>query len=125
LHRRPRLAPPRQDRARPQEPALPEDGPGGGLRARARMTHLKPRARRLYTRIYLHFPAMLLVVGLVTGAVFAGGWRAAFHRHFGERIARTVAHLLAERMDDPFARDSMVKKLAADLDVDLTLRDEK
>ena len=40
---------------------------------------------RLYSRIYLHFLGVLLVVGLAASVVFAIGQRGAFQRQVGER----------------------------------------
>jgi signal transduction histidine kinase len=78
---------------------------------------------RLYSRIYLHFLGVLLVVGLAASLVFAFGQRGAFQRHVGERLARHVGSLVAERVDDGAALGRRLAQLHADLDVDVTVRD--
>lgn len=80
--------------------------------------------RRLYTRIYLHLLGMLAIVAAVTGGIFAQGFRTAYFRNFTERLVRHGANLVGERWRDPPARDAMVRRLAAELDVEITIRDE-
>jgi two-component system OmpR family sensor kinase len=79
--------------------------------------------RRLYSRIYVHFLAVLLVVGLATSLVFALGARGVPLQEVAERLARHVASLVAERLDDPDALAARVQQLHADLEIDLTVRD--
>jgi signal transduction histidine kinase len=79
--------------------------------------------RRLYTRIYLHFVGVLLVVGLATGAVFATGFRTTFIRGTAERMARHAAAMVAARFDDPEATRELVEHFSTELDVDVTVRD--
>jgi hypothetical protein len=79
--------------------------------------------RRLYSRIYLHFLGVLLVVGLATGLVFALGARGAALQDVAERVARHVASLVAERLADPAALAARVRQLHADLEIDVTVRD--
>jgi signal transduction histidine kinase len=78
---------------------------------------------RLYSRIYLHFLGVLLVVGLAASLVFAFGQRGAFQRHVGERLARHVGSLVGEHVDDRAALGRRLAQLHADLDVDVTVRD--
>lgn len=56
--------------------------------------------KRLYTRIYMHFLLLLLVVGLATSAVFSFGQRGAFWREVVERMSRHLSAALAERFSD-------------------------
>ncbi len=79
--------------------------------------------RRLYTRIYVHFLAVLLVVGVAVSAVFAFGARGAFVRELAERLTRHVAGLAGERADDPAALAAFLARVERDLDVDVTVRD--
>jgi two-component system OmpR family sensor kinase len=78
---------------------------------------------RLYSRIYLHFLGVLLVVGLAASVVFAFGQRGAFQRHVGERLARHVGSLVVEHLHDGAALGRRLGQLHADLDVDVTVRD--
>ena len=66
---------------------------------------------------------MVLVVGIVTSAVFVIGARGAFQREVAERMARHVASLVAERFGDPPALAQRLAQLRADLAVDITVRD--
>jgi signal transduction histidine kinase len=79
--------------------------------------------RRLYTRIYVHFVGVLIVVALVSSAIFAVGWRGAFARNFTERLARLGSSLVAREAGDPKRRDRMIRHLADELDLDVTYRD--
>ena len=78
---------------------------------------------RLYSRIYLHFLGVLLVVGLAASVVFAIGQRGAFQRQVGERLARHVGSLVAEDLHDGAALGRRLGQLHADLEVDVTVRD--
>ena len=78
---------------------------------------------RLYSRIYLHFLGVLLVVGLAASVVFAIGQRGAFQRQVGERLARHVGSLVAEDLHDGAALERRLGQLHADLEVDVTVRD--
>ena len=78
---------------------------------------------RLYSRIYLHFLGVLLVVGLAASVVFAVGQRGAFQRQVVERLARHVGSLVAEHQDDGAALTRRLGQLHADLEVDVTVRD--
>jgi signal transduction histidine kinase len=78
---------------------------------------------RLYSRIYLHFLGVLLVVGLGASLVFAIGQRGAFQRQMVERIVRHVGSLVAEHRDDATALARRLEQLHADLEVDVTVRD--
>jgi signal transduction histidine kinase len=77
--------------------------------------------RRLYTRIYLHFLGVLLVVGFALSLVFATGWRTAFIRPFTLRLVNHLAMTLSQ-LPDVAARRRLVQRLSSDLDLDLTLR---
>jgi signal transduction histidine kinase len=77
---------------------------------------------RLHSRIYLHFLAVLVVVGLATSLVFALGTRGAFQRDVVERMVRHVASLAAERFDDRAALGERLRQIRADLAVDVTVR---
>ena len=78
--------------------------------------------RRLYTRIYLHFVGVLLIVGLASSLIFAHGWRGNFLRAWGLRIARhSVALISTERT--PEKREAAARRLAEDLELDVTIRD--
>jgi signal transduction histidine kinase len=78
---------------------------------------------RLYSRIYLHFLGVLLVVGLAASVVFAIGQRGAFQRQVVERLARHVGSLVAEHQGDAAALTRRLSQLHADLEVDVTVRD--
>jgi len=79
--------------------------------------------RRLYTRIYVHFVGVLIVVALVSSAIFGLGWRGAFARSFTERLARLGSSLVAREAGDVKRRDRMIRHLADELDLDVTYRD--
>ena len=79
--------------------------------------------KRLYTRIYMHFLMLLLVVGLSTSAVFSLGQRGAFWREFSERMSRHLSAALAERFNDEEARRAAVTRLHEDFEIELTVRD--
>ena len=89
------------------------------------------RPRRLYTRLYLHFVGMLMVVALlgVFGLMaewhgeWEGKWRSNPVHELAERFAGREAAALSRDMADPTARQAVVLRLAADLDIDVTLRD--
>ena len=77
--------------------------------------------RRLYTRIYLHFLVVLVVVGVATGTVLATGWRGAFFKLWAERLATHSAELIAEQPTNA-ARQRLVAHLANSFGVDITVR---
>jgi signal transduction histidine kinase len=78
---------------------------------------------RLYTRIYLHSLAVLLVVGLAVSLVFALGAGRGFWREAAERGARHVASLLGEVWQDQDALARRLQQLHGDLDIDIALRE--
>ena len=78
---------------------------------------------RLHTRIYLHFVAVLLVVGVVAAAVFAFHTRDIVRRMMAERITRHVAALVAERVDDRAALVARLNEIHDDLGMDVAVRD--
>ena len=79
--------------------------------------------KRLYTRIYMHFLLLLLVVGLSTSAVFSFGQHGAFWREVTARMSRHLSSALAERFADAQARREAVVRLHEDFDIELTVRD--
>jgi signal transduction histidine kinase len=78
--------------------------------------------RRLYSRIYLHFVGVLLVVGLGSSLVFATGWRAAFIRPWTQRLTGHIAAQISGQPDREH-RVQLVRHFSDELDLDLTLRD--
>lgn len=78
--------------------------------------------RRLHTRIYLHFLAVLLVVGLAAAFVLGFGARGAFLRDTSARVATHVAALAGESLGDPPALARRLEQVRADLDVDAAVR---
>ncbi|HEU4368972.1 MAG TPA: ATP-binding protein [Methylomirabilota bacterium] len=78
---------------------------------------------RLHSRVYLASLAVLLVVGAATSLVFALVNRGGAFREVGERMARHVAALAAERLDDPAGLAARLERLHADLDLDVAVRD--
>jgi two-component system, OmpR family, sensor kinase len=78
---------------------------------------------RLRSRVYLHSLVVLLVVGAATSLVFALVGRGATFRQIGERMAKHVAALASERIDDPGRLAGLVERLHSDLDLDVSVRD--
>jgi signal transduction histidine kinase len=78
---------------------------------------------RLHSRVYLHSLLVLLVVGAATSLVFALVNRGGGFRELGERMARHTASLAAERLADPAALDERLRRLHADFDVAVAVRD--
>jgi len=81
-------------------------------------------ARRLYTRIYVHFVGVLLVVAIATGVVLHAGERTAFLRHTAERMAHQAAWLLRDKCDgsDALACARATSQLSDELGEDITVR---
>ena len=79
--------------------------------------------RRLYTRIYVHFLGVLLVVAIATLVTIALGWRREMAHGMADRFSRHASFLLATTLDDAEERRRVVEHLAELLDADLTLRD--
>jgi len=77
---------------------------------------------RLYSRIYLHFLGVLLVVGLAASLVFAIGGRGLLQRQLTERVVRHVGSLVAETAGDRAALERRLRQLHADLEIDVTIR---
>lgn len=73
---------------------------------------------RLHSRIYLHFVGVLIVVGLATAVLLAMGWRQGPRREVAERVARHVATLAGEELDDARALAARLARLHADLELD-------
>lgn len=85
------------------------------------MRHDQGRGR-LFTRIYVHFLGVLLVVSIATLLIFALGFRGEFMRGMADRYSRHASFLLGGVMDDPVEREEMAKHLADIVDADLTVR---
>jgi signal transduction histidine kinase len=79
---------------------------------------------RLHSRIYLHSLAVVLVVGLATSLVFVFGAGRAFFHDMNERVARHLASLVAEHMDDRRQLGRRVVELRDELGVGLIVRDQ-
>lgn len=79
--------------------------------------------KRLYTRIYFHFVGVLVVVGLLTSAVFSLGQRGAFWREVTQRMSRHLSSVLGEGFADPALQRSMVQHMHEDFELDLTVHD--
>ncbi len=77
---------------------------------------------RLHTRIYLHFLALLIVVGLVASAIALTGARGAYMRDLVGRIAKHSSTLMGEHLGTTPALQQRMQQLARDFDVDVTLR---
>ena len=79
--------------------------------------------KRLYTRIYFHFVGVLVVVGLLTSAVFSLGQRGAFWREVTQRMSRHLSSVLGEGFADPALQRSMVQHMHEDFELDLTVHE--
>lgn len=84
--------------------------------------HHRRVARRLRKRIWAHLLLVLIVGIFASGLVFTTGWRSAFIRSTGGRLARHVAAEVARHYDDAPARARAVKRIADELDLDITVR---
>jgi signal transduction histidine kinase len=78
---------------------------------------------RLYSRIYFHLLAALVVTGIVSVAVFSMGWRKEFARHWATKFARHAAAVVGDFVSSPSERDRVVRRMAEELDVEITVRD--
>ncbi|HEY7953834.1 MAG TPA: ATP-binding protein [Polyangia bacterium] len=78
--------------------------------------------RRLYTRIYLHFIGVLLVVGLASSLVVATGARGALVRAWTVRLTRHISWVLSSQSGDPARRRETARHTATELDLDVTVR---
>jgi signal transduction histidine kinase len=78
---------------------------------------------RLHGRIYLHSLAILVVACVATALAFTLGARGPVMHEVAERVARHLASLAADVIDDPTALAERVRRMRADLDVDVTVRD--
>ena len=81
--------------------------------------------RRLHTRIYLHLLAALCVTAAASVLVFSFGWRKEFARHWATKFARHVAAVVGDFADQPNERDRVVKRMADELDMVITVRDSE
>jgi signal transduction histidine kinase len=84
--------------------------------------HHHHRGRALRKRIWAHLFVVLLVGIIASGVVFTTGWRSAFIRSTGARLARHVAAQLSTDWDRPELRDRAVHRISEELDLDLTVR---
>ena len=78
---------------------------------------------RLFTRIYLHFLGVLVVMAvgaMVIGSLF---FRGPVLHGLAEKLSRHAARLVAERISDPKRLSSILNHLAIDFEVDMTVRD--
>ena len=78
---------------------------------------------RLFTRIYLHFLGVLVVMAvgaMVIGSLF---FRGPVLHGLAEKLSRHAARLVAERINDPKRLSSILNHLATDFEVDMTVRD--
>ncbi|HEX8951455.1 MAG TPA: HAMP domain-containing sensor histidine kinase [Polyangia bacterium] len=80
------------------------------------------RGRALRKRIWTHLFFVLLVGIFASGVVFTTGWRSAFIRSTGGRMARHVASLISPHFDDAAMRDAIVRHVSEELDLDVTVR---
>ena len=76
----------------------------------------------LRKRIWAHLFVVLIVGIFASGVVFTTGFRTAFIRSTGARLARHVAAQLSADWDRPIERDHTVRRIAEELDLDLTVR---
>ncbi|MGZ3439730.1 MAG: HAMP domain-containing sensor histidine kinase, partial [Polyangia bacterium] len=66
---------------------------------------------------------VVLIVGIfASGVVFTTGWRTAFIRSTGGRLARHVASLISPHFDDAEVRSALVRHFSEELDLDVTVR---
>ena len=79
--------------------------------------------RRLYTRIYLHFLLVLVVVAIATSFVFATSAQVEWRRNAITHLCRHVATLAASHLDDRPRLDRLLGRLASELAIDVTVFD--
>ena len=77
---------------------------------------------RLHGRIYFHSLAVLVVACVATALTFALGARGAVTHEVAERVARHLASLVADVIDDPTALASRLQRIHDELDIDVTVR---
>ncbi len=77
---------------------------------------------RLHGRIYLHSLAVLVIACVATALTFALGARGAFMHDVAERVARHLASLAGDVIDDPDALAERIRRMHDDLDIDVTVR---
>ena len=87
-----------------------------------RHRHRHGRGPALRKRIWAHLFVVLLVGIFASGVVFTTGWRTAFIRSTGGRLAHHVASLISPHFDDPPTRDAIVRRVSEELDLDITVR---
>ena len=84
--------------------------------------HHHHRGRALRKRIWAHLFVVLIVGIFASGIVFATGWRSAFIRSTGARLARHVASQLASDWNHPELRQRKLHRISEELDINLTVR---
>jgi two-component system OmpR family sensor kinase len=77
---------------------------------------------RLFTRIYLHFVGVLLVMALAAGVIGSLAFHGPILHSFAARLSTHAAGLVADRFTQPERVDHLVQRLGADLDMDITVR---
>ena len=77
---------------------------------------------RLHGRIYLHSLAVLVIACVATALTFALGVRGAIMHDVAERVARHLASLAADVIDDPAALAERIRRMHDELDIDVTVR---
>jgi len=77
---------------------------------------------RLHGRIYFHSLAVLVVACVATALTFALSARGAVMHEMAERVARHLASLVADVIDDPQALANRLQRIHDELDVDVTVR---
>jgi signal transduction histidine kinase len=76
----------------------------------------------LRKRIWAHLFVVLIVGIFASGVVFTTGWRTAFIRSTGGRLARHVASLISPHFDDAAERNAIARHVSEELDLDVTVR---
>ncbi|HVO30637.1 MAG TPA: HAMP domain-containing sensor histidine kinase [bacterium] len=79
--------------------------------------------RRLYTRIYLHFVGLLLIMTVAATVIGSLVLRGPVLHGFAAHVATHAARLVAERMGDPERLAASVAHLSREFEVDITIRD--
>ena len=77
---------------------------------------------RLHGRIYFHSLAVLVIACVATALTFALSARGAVMHEVAERVARHLASLVADVIDDPAALANRLQRIHDELDVDVTVR---
>jgi signal transduction histidine kinase len=78
--------------------------------------------RKLRRRIYLHLIVTLFVGVIASFLVFTAGWRSAFMHAFAGRVTHHVASQLSDKWNDRAALRREVRRIADELEVEVTVR---